>query len=90
MTDFVLSDECQTICEALNYANFLKQPLTLDMFIGDEALFEGFILDEHGLSTEYWVISILEDVEDLELYTIEDLVEYDLTLAPHALKQLGL
>lgn len=27
-----------------NYASFLRQPLTLEMFIGEEALFEGFKL----------------------------------------------
>lgn len=78
MTDFVLehkewrgnilSDAC------IKYANFLKQPLALDMFIGDKALF-----------TE-----VLDNLVDLEYYTIEDLIEYDLTLTPHAIKQLGL
>lgn len=98
MTDFVLGilsqdrpcDRGRMLDEIGAYAQFLRRPLTLDMFIGDEALFEGFILDEHGLSTKYWVISILEDIEDLELYTIEDLVEYDLTLTQKAIKQLGL
>lgn len=64
-----------------NYANFLRQPLTLEMFIGEEALFEGFILcaDEEG--------SYIENEADVTLFpdefgtaTIEQLVQDDLTL----------
>ena len=132
MTDFVLEIGKQTevktyawyFLKVTKYANFLKQPLTLDMFIPcddkgnvlkyeteyclakkgserferhvnywkakEKVLFEGFMLDEFGLSTKYWVISILEDVEDICDYTIEDLVGYNLTLTPYAIKQLGL
>ena len=89
MTDFVLSQEIKGMevqsllhqqssradryNKMIKYANFLKKPLTLDMFIGDDALFEDSDKVKFKLN-----------------YTIEDLVEYNLTLTPYAIKQLGL
>lgn len=69
------------------YATFLKQTLTLDMFIGDKALFEGCYLDDGYVCFKDGFIDV---VEDIELYTIEDLLEYELTLTDHAIKKLGL
>lgn len=68
----------------LNYANFLKKPLTLGMFIpvdeDDNVLFE---FQDEFLS---W------DNTDMENQNIEDLLSDDLTytLTPYALKQIGL
>lgn len=81
MTDFVLELGKQTeektyawyYLKVTKYAQFLKQPLALDMFIGDKALFEN--VDEVKFKIDY---------------TIEDLIEYDLTLTQYAIKQLGL
>lgn len=83
-----------------NYANFLRQPLTLEMFIGEEALFEGF---EYADAS--WTMGLIE-FEDEEhgfiqyrkednrfynssgeyiLFTIEDLIDcISLTLTPKA------
>lgn len=82
MTDFVLEIGKQTeektyawyFLKVTKYTTFLKQPLTLDMFIGDEALFEGWNINKrHPLN-----------------WRVEDLVDYDLTLTQKAIKQLGL
>lgn len=74
MTDFVLSEKGDNI----KYAQFLRQPLTLDMFIGDEALFE-FCAD---FPRDFYI--------DLNVYNIEDIVKFDLALTQKAIKQLGL
>ena len=77
MTDFVLSKKGDNI----KYAQFLKQPLTLDMFIGDKALFEKI----HE-SDNFWCASMIENE------TIEDLLKDDInfTLTLYAIKLLGL
>ena len=76
------------------YANFLKKPLTLDMFIGDKALFEGFYLNEDGyIIFDY---AFIFEVDKLKLYTIEDMLsevylsDQYINLTQHAIKQLGL
>ena len=92
MTDFVLehkewrgdilSDAC------VMYAQFLKQPLTLDMFTGDESLFEGWELKESVVvdksnENEYFYLFELKD------FTVEYMVDV-VTLTQYAIKQLGL
>lgn len=97
MTDFVLEIGKQTeiktyewyFLKVFDYAQFLKQPLTLDMFIGDKALFEGF-------EKEDWRITYKNNrvVDTLDLgdrwCVVEILLEYELTLTPYAIKLLGL
>lgn len=93
MTDFVLehkewrggilSDAC------IDYANFLKQPLTLDMFIGDKALFEDWqLIKIKGYNVIYQDEDYLYE-DELKDLKIEDLKD-DQTLTQHAIKQLGL
>lgn len=86
MTDFVLSDKIKTQIEMIRYANFLKKPLTLEMFIGDESLFKGWVLIENTLFDDNEDYLFVEDLSDLK---IENLVE-TVTLTQHAIKQLGL
>lgn len=106
MTDFVLEMVKQTeiktyawyFLKVTKYAQFLKQPLTLDMFIGDKALFEGFevmhkdniriTIQSDFLQIDYNITK--SDFNDLK--TIEDLSIFfeDLTLTPYAIKLLGL
>ncbi|MBQ0140396.1 MAG: hypothetical protein KBT36_14015 [Kurthia sp.] len=95
MTDFVLEMVKQTeiktyewyFLKVFDYAQFIKHTLTLDMFIGDKALFEGFYLNDGYVCFKDGFIDV---VEDIELYTIEDLLEYELTLTSYAIKLLRL
>ena len=89
MTDFVIKqinllynyNHYKLIYRVMNYAEFLKQPLTLDMFIGDKALFEKI----HE-SDNFWCGAMIEN------QTIEDLLKDDINfiLTPYAITQLGL
>ena len=95
MTDFVLEIGKQTeiktyvwyFLKVFDYAQFLKQPLTLDMFIGDKALFEGFYLNDGYVCFK---VGFIDVVEDIYLYTIEDLLEYEPTITTYGIKLLGL
>lgn len=151
MTDFVLEKSKNAPLEdynqvnetfvnkVINYANFLKQPLKLEMFVpcDDEGnvldckewkQFEGkvtdlsFILEKHkkakekvlfegfqanGIQEGYWCVEltntdnwiifhnntvILENEfgEEICLYTVECLINLDITIAQSALKKIGL
>lgn len=133
MTEFVLEEgnpsntDCQFADKVMAYANFLKQPLELWMFVPcdkdgsvvekpecsldkecasptcvkyqqakERVLFEGFevrkmkgwnILDfpNNQYSKDF---SVFEDA--FKELTIEDLIKYNLTLTPTAIKQIGL
>ena len=120
MTDFVLEQEQPTYLDKEefedvfykihNYANFLKKPLELGMFVpcdenGDilrdgvnwnkkfyqkaqeRVLFEGF-----KVKGDFWLSNgeLYIDEEFCENKTIEDLIDFDVTLTLTALKQLGL
>ena len=78
---------CKYMDKVKKHKQFLKHTLTLDMFIGDKALFEGFYLNDGYVCFKDGFIDV---VEDIELYTIEDLLEYELTLTPYAIKLLRL
>lgn len=138
MTDFVLEqrekrhkDNIRSfwICE--KYANFLKQPLKLEMFVpcdedgnvlgepyndGNGDNYFGVLLDEYqkakekvlfeGFELNFEITEIVgiinndyqiwfykngtTTINSKEIKTIEDLIKYDLTLTPNAIKQLGL
>jgi hypothetical protein len=88
MTDFVLDQnkkfksdrfyQGQFKDNVVNYANFLKQPLKLEMFVGDNAIFYfQFEFKEWGES-------------DMENQTIEDLLNDDLSyvLKENAIKRI--
>jgi hypothetical protein len=147
MTDFVLEqkqstsikekkfidDELISIEKIRNYANFLKQPLTLGMFVPcdeegnileepidnletkncdeldsfnnlvveydkakEHVLFEGFKINENvSISCENLILYIFWNYSGTwklshGIYTIEDLVEYNLTLTESAIKKIGL
>ena len=64
----------------VNYANFLKQPLKLEMFIGEDAIF-----------IFQWEFTEWNDL-DMENQKIEDLLNDDLiyVLNDNAIKQIGL
>ena len=98
MTDFVLEQNTnqtsvRRLSQIVGYAQFLEQTLTLDMFIGDKALFKGFYLDEDGYITFNDVF--IYEVDKLKLYTIEDMLsevylsDQDINLTPKAIKHLG-
>ena len=139
--EIISKDEFCNKCS--NYANFLKQPLTLGMFIPCDE--EGNILEEPDHSMYFTATTIGEDKynndayeyeqaeervlfegfhvigvdknychielknadlwivfyngkicleysfnEETSIYTIEDIIEYNLTLTDSAIKQLGL
>ena len=108
MTDFVLelgktnqielSDEA-FIDVVLNYAQFLKQPLTLGMFVPCDE--DGNILETYDprhqqakerVLFEFQLEYLGWDNSDMENNIIEDLLTdgYDYTLTPYALKQIGI
>ena len=92
MMDYVLNEKGDNI----KYAQFLKQTLTLEMFIGDKALFEGFYLDEDGYGYITFDDVFIYEVDKLKLYTIEDmlsevyLIDQYINLTAKAIKHLGL
>lgn len=129
MTDFVLkkTEECRFIddCEFAylirNYAKFLKQPLTLSMFIPCDE--EGNVLEEpiyNGVDEQYYGVQIekyqkakesvifdgCEFVKEdenswkikhngniytfLKDFTIEDLIDLNLTITDSAIKKYKL
>ena len=122
MTDFVLEqtnkitnewsedDQIRLLDKISNYANFLKQPLKLEMFVTcvdnevfnysmhgnkehfeqakQKVLFEGFQYCEKSNTVRNQVFIFSKQM--IKELTIEDLVEYDLTLTESAIKKLGL
>ncbi|MEA1849207.1 hypothetical protein U9K52_09810 [Chryseobacterium sp. MHB01] len=77
-----------------NYAEFLKQPLTLSMFTGENKLFEGFTYERipimgNILKLKGEFICMADDLKNSKA-TIEDLIKdnsiYQLT--PYALQQI--
>jgi len=128
MTDFVLEQEQPTYLEKEefedvyykihNYANFLKKPLELGMFVpcdenGDilrdgvnwnkkfyqkaqeRVLFEGFEVKKNDRWTTFFYkkeffTSFTSFSYIFKNKTIEDLIDFDVTLTLTALKQLGL
>lgn len=83
MTDFVLQQDITDIKQRdsiVKYANFLKQPLKLEMFIGEDAIF-----------IFQWEFKEWNDL-DMENQKIEDLLNDDLiyVLKDNAIKQIGL
>lgn len=56
----------------LNYANFLCQNLTLEMFIGEEAFFEGWELIGEGVEWSSKVAEIESVVENAWIDFIDD------------------
>ena len=101
MTDFVLEIGKQTevktyawyYLKVTRYAQFLKEHLTLDVFIGDKALFEGFYLDDDFIWFEHLFIY---ELDKLKFYCIEDMLsntyleDQDINLTPHAIKKFRL
>jgi hypothetical protein len=128
MTDFVLEQEQPTYLEKEefedvfykihNYANFLKKPLEICMFVpcdenGDilrdgvnwnkkfyqkaqeRVLFEGFEVKKNDRWTTFFYkkeffTSFTSFSYIFKNKTIEDLIDFDVTLTLTALKQLGL
>lgn len=88
MTDFVLEsiskfntyESEENLNSIVKYANFLKQPLKLEMFIGEDAIF-----------IFQWEFKEWNDL-DMENQKIEDLLNDDLiyVLNNNAIKQIGL
>ena len=88
MTDFVSNvgnmenypSHEKAISWIYNYATFLKQPLKLEMFIGEDAIF-----------IFQWEFKQWDD-SDMENQKIEDLLNDDLiyVLNDNAIKQIGL
>ena len=85
MTDFVFlmrenkeKDNIRRFWTCEKYAMFLRQPLNLDMFDRYECLFDNY-LD-----------FLTDNLLDLESCTVEDMIGYEVTLTPYAIKQLGL
>ena len=83
MVDFVLQQDITDIKQRdsiVNYANFLKQPLKLEMFLGEDAIF-----------IFQWEFKQWDD-SDMENQKIEDLLNDDLiyVLNDNAIKQIGL
>ena len=88
MTDFVLEsiskfntyEPEENLNLIIKYANFLKQPLKLEMFIGEDAIF-----------IFQWEFKQWDD-SDMENQKIEDLLNDDLiyVLNDNAIKQIGL
>lgn len=85
-----------------NYTEFIKQPLKLEMFIGENRLFEGFELlakktrmtgDQYILMFQGVEFSFTDDVTyTIENHLIGDLVNvcYEIPLTPSALQQIGI
>lgn len=84
-----------------NYTEFLKQPLNLEMFTGENKLFEGFKSSYNGFSIDAigrdgdydYRLSFNKDGQCRQYYNIEELVNSDypvLTLTPSALQQIGI
>lgn len=88
MTDFVLEsiskfntyESEENLNSIVKYANFLKQPLKLEMFIGEDAIF-----------IFQWEFKEWNDL-DMENQKIEDLLNDDLiyVLKDNAIKQIGI
>lgn len=88
MVDFVLEsiskfntyESEENLNSIVKYANFLKQPLKLEMFIGEDAIF-----------IFQWEFKQWDD-SDMENQKIEDLLNDDLiyVLNDNAIKQIGL
>lgn len=83
MSDFVLEQKLKpywTSSTIFNYADFLKQPLKLEMFIGDEAIFI------FQWEFKEW------DQSDVDNSIVEDLISDDLdyVLNEKGLKQIGI
>ena len=94
MTDFVLNqkqsesfnektfinEELMSLEKIRNYAKFLKQPLKLEMFIGEDSIF-----------IFQWEFKEWNDL-DMENQKIEDLLNDDLiyVLNDNAIKQIGI
>lgn len=88
MVDFVLEsiskfntyESEENLNSIVKYANFLKQPLKLEMFIGEDAIF-----------IFQWEFKEWDD-SDMENQKIEDLLNDDLiyVLNDNAIKQIGL
>lgn len=105
MTDFVIlmrsnkeKDNIRRFWACEKYAKFLKQSLILDMFIGENALFDGFeiihkdkcriTIQSDFLQIDYNVYN--NNFNDLKNIECLSLFFTDLTLTPYAIKQLGL
>lgn len=73
-----------------NYAHFISQKPTLEMFIGDKALFKNWEYDadnERIIGTEYdFDVVDIESIDTLEFFAYY----FNLELTTYALKQLGL
>lgn len=88
MVDFVLEsiskfntyESEENLNSIVKYANFLKQPLKLEMFIGEDAIF-----------IFQWEFKQWDD-SDMENQKIEDLLNDDLiyVLNDNAIKQIGI
>lgn len=88
MIDFVLEsiskfntyESEENLNSIVKYANFLKQPLKLEMFLGEDAIF-----------IFQWEFKQWDD-SDMENQKIEDLLNDDLiyVLNDNAIKQIGL
>jgi len=73
-----------------DYAKFISQPPTIEMFIGDNKIFEGFLADEE--ETCIFLVSADLDLvynrptkkfytySDMPINTLEDLIPYNLKL----------
>ena len=88
MTAFVLETRFNNSQQYLNYANFLKQPLKLEMFT-ENRLFKNMDICEDNfirLEDEF----IFCTVEYIEKHTVEDLIGWDVEITESAKKQIGL
>lgn len=99
MTDFVLEqtellyekNQSKLIHNIVNYAQFLKQPLNLEMFVSeDKVLFENIKLTSYNPIDKSYQ---LYDYENDHVFwlenndTIECKVDYNLSLTENAIKQ---
>ena len=91
MVDFVLEQAkndltgTHSFLNCYNYANFLKQPLTLGMFEVENQLFQCELFHEAILCEGHNVESIVKNLK-----RVEDLLFMSPTLTETAIKQIGL
>jgi len=74
----------------LSYKDFISQPPTIEMFIGENKIFEGFLADEEetciflvsaDLDLQYNKLTkIFYNYSDMPINTLEDLIPYNLKL----------
>lgn len=100
MTDFVLEqtnkitnewsedDQIRLLDKISNYANFLKRPLKLEMFLNDELFINVSVDTYNRIYCGGYVGEIIKDKLFSQKKTIEDLVNNNIQLSKNTIKRI--